>query len=61
MCDVNQQRAAASFKRFPDVPKFEDYRVMLDKMAKQIDAVSGGTGAARAASASRKPGLAPRG
>ena len=39
MCDVNQQRAAASFKKFPDVPKFEDYRVMLDKMGQEIDAV----------------------
>jgi len=39
MCDVNAERAAAGFKKFPDVPKFEDYRVMLDKMAKQVDAV----------------------
>lgn len=39
MCDVNQKRAAASFAKFPDVPKFEDYRVMLDKMGKEIDAV----------------------
>ncbi len=39
MCDVNQQRAATSFQKFPDVPKYEDYRVMLDKMGKQIDAV----------------------
>lgn len=39
MCDVNQNRAAASFKKFPEVPKFEDYRVMLDKMGKEIDAV----------------------
>jgi predicted dehydrogenase len=39
MCDVNQKRAAASFAKFPDVPKFEDYRVMLDKMGKEIDAM----------------------
>ena len=39
MCDVNQKRAAASFAKFPDAPKFEDYRVMLDKMGKRIDAV----------------------
>jgi predicted dehydrogenase len=26
LCDVNQQRAAEAFKRFPDVPKFEDFR-----------------------------------
>jgi len=39
MCDVNQQRAAEAYKKFPDVPKFEDFRVMLDKMGKEIDAV----------------------
>ncbi|MDD4267646.1 MAG: Gfo/Idh/MocA family oxidoreductase [Pirellulaceae bacterium] len=39
LCDVDSRRAAAAFKRFPDVPKFEDFRVMLDKMGKQIDAV----------------------
>ncbi len=39
MVDVDQRRAAVSFKLFPEVPKFEDWRVMLDKMHPQIDAV----------------------
>ncbi len=39
LCDVDSRRAAPVFKRFPDVAKFEDFRVMLDKMGKQIDAV----------------------
>jgi len=40
MCDVNQSRAQATFKAHPDVPKFEDFRVMFDKMDKGIDAVT---------------------
>ncbi len=39
MCDVNEERAAPSFKLFPDVPKYQDFRKMLDEMDKQIDAV----------------------
>ena len=39
MCDVNEQRAAESYKKFPDVPKFRDYRKLFDQMHKQIDAV----------------------
>ena len=39
MVDVDARRAAASFQRYPDVPKFEDWRVMLDQMHSQIDAV----------------------
>jgi hypothetical protein len=39
MCDVDQSKAAFMYRQFPDVPKFEDFRVMLDKMGKQIDAV----------------------
>jgi len=39
MCDPDSRRAAAAFKRMPEVPKFEDFRVMLEKMHKQIDAV----------------------
>ena len=30
LCDVNQKRAAEAFKKFPDVPKFQDFRKMLD-------------------------------
>jgi hypothetical protein len=39
LCDVNQQRAAESFAKLPDVPKFTDYRKMLEEKDKQIDAV----------------------
>lgn len=38
-CDVDKKRAAGIFKAYPDVPVFSDYRVMLDKMGKDIDAV----------------------
>lgn len=38
LCDVDADRAAAAFKALPDVPKYNDYRVMLDKQ-KDIDAV----------------------
>src|SRR5271157_3501920 len=30
MCDVDEARAAANFKRFEKVPKYKDFRVMLD-------------------------------
>lgn len=39
-CDVDEVRAAQSFKDYPDVPKFSDYRQMLDKMGGQIDAIT---------------------
>ena len=39
-CDVDDTRAAASFKEHPSVPRFRDFRVMLEKLGKQIDAVS---------------------
>jgi len=39
LCEVDEVRGAQSFKRLPDVPRFADYRVMLDKLHKQIDAV----------------------
>ncbi|MCS7185467.1 MAG: Gfo/Idh/MocA family oxidoreductase [Armatimonadota bacterium] len=39
MCDVDEQKAAEAFKMFPEVPKFQDFRKMLDEMDKQIDAV----------------------
>jgi hypothetical protein len=39
MCDVNQRRAAEAFGKFPDVPKFQDFRQMLAEQDKQIDAV----------------------
>ncbi|MFT4586925.1 MAG: putative dehydrogenase [Limisphaerales bacterium] len=39
-CDVDDNRAAGNFKKSPDTPRFKDFRVMLDKMGKEIDAVS---------------------
>lgn len=38
-CDVNESRAQATFKEHPDTPRFDDFRVMLDKMGKGIDGV----------------------
>ena len=39
LCDVDQNQAKATYGEYPDVPKFIDWRKMLDKMDKQIDAV----------------------
>ncbi|WP_321474150.1 Gfo/Idh/MocA family oxidoreductase [uncultured Paludibaculum sp.] len=39
LCDVDDRRAAPTFKRFPDAPKYKDFRQMLDKEGKNIDAV----------------------
>jgi hypothetical protein len=39
MCDVNEERAAKSFQKLPDVPKHHDFREMLEKRAQEIDAV----------------------
>ena len=38
-CDVDDNKAAPAYKILPDVPVFKDFRVMLDKMDKDIDAV----------------------
>jgi predicted dehydrogenase len=39
-CDVDDARAAETYERLPDVPRFRDYRRMLDKLGNQIDAVT---------------------
>ena len=39
-CDVDDERAAKTYLEFPGVPHFRDFRVMLDKLGKQIDAVT---------------------
>ena len=39
LCDVDDKQAAAKFKEYPDAPKYKDFRKMLDKEAKNIDAV----------------------
>jgi len=38
LCDVDGDRAAATFRRFPDVPRYRDFRVMLEK-ERGLDAV----------------------
>jgi predicted dehydrogenase len=40
LCDVDSDRAAGTFGNHPRVPKFKDYRRMLEKLDKQIDAVT---------------------
>lgn len=40
MCDVDENRAGGAFKKHGGVPKFKDFRVMMDKMGDEIDAVS---------------------
>ncbi|MCF7849035.1 MAG: Gfo/Idh/MocA family oxidoreductase [Kiritimatiellales bacterium] len=40
LCDVDWERAKATSKKHPDVPKFKDYRTMLRELDGQIDAVT---------------------
>ncbi len=39
LCDVDDNRAAKTYDQFPKAKKYHDYRIMLDKEEKQIDAV----------------------
>ncbi|MGD0090748.1 MAG: Gfo/Idh/MocA family oxidoreductase [Planctomycetota bacterium] len=39
LCDVDDSRAAEMYRKFPEVPKFQDFRRMLDDKAKEIDGV----------------------
>jgi hypothetical protein len=39
LCDVDDRRAANTFTRFPKAAKYKDFRQMLDKEGKNIDAV----------------------
>ena len=39
LCDVDEARAADTFKRFPNARKYFDFREMLEKENKNIDAV----------------------
>ena len=45
LCDVDMgaPQTEKILKMFPDVPKFQDFRKMFDKMGNQIDAVTVGT------------------
>jgi predicted dehydrogenase len=42
LCDVDMQRSADTFKKFPDARKYRDFRKMFDEMEKGIDAVTVG-------------------
>ena len=43
LCDVDSDRAGKTFKKFPNAKVYKDFRRMLDKEAKNIDAVTVGT------------------
>ena len=45
LCDVDMgaKHTQKILQKYPDVPRFQDFRQMLDKMGKHIDAVSVGT------------------
>nr|MBR9812139.1 Gfo/Idh/MocA family oxidoreductase [bacterium] len=40
LCDVDDARCGWAYKEFPKAPRFKDFRVMLDKMGDDIDAVA---------------------
>jgi len=40
LCDVDEKQAEGTFRRFPDVKKYRDFRKMFDEMGNQIDAVT---------------------
>lgn len=40
LCDVDETRAAGTFKKFPDSRRYMDFRRMLDKEDRHIDAVT---------------------
>ncbi|MEX2169789.1 MAG: Gfo/Idh/MocA family oxidoreductase [Pirellulales bacterium] len=39
LCDVDAERAAGTFAKFPKAKQYQDFRVMLDELGDQIDAV----------------------
>ena len=45
LCDVDMgaKHTQGIIEMFPDVPRFQDFRKMFDKMEKEIDAVTVGT------------------
>ena len=43
LCDVDDNYAAKEFEKYPGAKRFKDYRVMFDKMGKEIEAVVIGT------------------
>src|SRR5213082_505433 len=43
LCDVDSKYAAKTLAKYPNAQQFKDYRVMLDKLGKEIDGVVIGT------------------
>jgi hypothetical protein len=43
LCDVDHERGAGSFNAHPEAKRYKDFREMIDKEAKNIDAVTVGT------------------
>src|SRR5258708_2014263 len=43
LCDVDDERAAGSYRAFPKARRYKDFRRMLDAEANRIDAVTVGT------------------
>ncbi len=43
LCDVDEKQAAGTFNAFPKARRYKDFREMIDKEAKHIDAVTVGT------------------
>ena len=39
LCDVDERRAANTFKKFPDARRYKDFRKMFDELGKSIDGV----------------------
>lgn len=39
LCDVDEERGAPSFDKYPSAKRFDDWRVMLDKKAKNLDGI----------------------
>ncbi|MCB1236626.1 MAG: Gfo/Idh/MocA family oxidoreductase, partial [Verrucomicrobiae bacterium] len=40
LCDVDERRAAATMRKYPDAKRFTDFRKMFDEIGKEIDAVT---------------------
>lgn len=40
LCDVDQKRASEGYAKFPDAPRFRDFRKMFDELEKSIDVVA---------------------
>ncbi|MHC4692775.1 MAG: Gfo/Idh/MocA family protein [Planctomycetota bacterium] len=43
LCDVDEQRAAQTYERYPNAKRYKDFRRMFDEMHNKIDAVVIGT------------------